>query len=313
MSKKTETEKTAIPLLKQHMVELTILPAWLMLKLLRYSDIFVMAKMARTMHKEPKALIVHKKTWGEYCLLGLQAERIAKEAQPGQFIMVRPGDSLHPLLRRPISIHSVQNGLVEIFFQQSGIGTALLSQKEQRDFLDIIGPLGKGFRLDSTLRGKSVALIGGGRGIAPLYFLAQKLRIIQANPHIFYGGKTQDDIPLEQKFATDNFEILLSTDDGSHGFKGFVTDLFLTSLQEFLPSRIFACGPEAMMEKVSRIAREKNISAEFSLEAIMGCGFGACWGCVRKIKTNSKEEWLKICEEGPVFGGDQIIWHEGEL
>ena len=263
------------------------------------------------MHKEPQALIVHKKVWGEYCLLGFQAKKIANEAQPGQFIMIRPGNSLHPLLRRPISIHYVQNGLVEIFFQQSGIGTAILSQKEQGDFLDIIGPLGKGFRLESSLRGKNVALIGGGRGIAPLYFLAHRLRSLQASPHIFYGGKTRDDIPIEQRFATDNFEILLSTDDGSKGFKGFVTDLFRTSLQEFLPSRIFACGPESMMHKISRIAQERNIHAEFSLESIMGCGFGACWGCVRKIKSDSKEEWMKICEEGPVFGGDEILWQEG--
>jgi dihydroorotate dehydrogenase electron transfer subunit len=282
------------------------------LKLLLYSDIFVVAKMASVMHKEQEALVAHKETWGEYCLLGLRAERIAKEAHPGQFIMVRPGHSLHPLLRRPISIHSVQNGVVEIFFQKSGIGTELMSQKEQGDFLDIIGPLGKGFRLDDSLRGKNVALIGGGRGIAPLYFLAHKLRIIQANPCIFYGGKTFDDIPLEQKFSADNYEILLSTDDGSSGFKGFVTDLFRNSLQKSLPSRIFACGPEAMMHKIFQIAQEKNIPAEFSLEAIMGCGFGACWGCVRKIKINSKEEWLKICEEGPVFGGDQIVWLEGQ-
>ena len=264
------------------------------------------------MHKEPEARIVHKQTWGEYCLLGLKTEGIAKQAQPGQFIMVRPGDSLYPLLRRPFSIHSVQNGVVEIFFQKTGIGTALLSQKEQGDFLDIIGPLGKGFRLDNSLRGKNVALIGGGRGIAPLYFLARELRALRANPHIFYGGKTKEDIPLEQKFVTDHFEIVLSTDDGSYGFKGFITDLFRKSLQKFQPSKIFACGPETMMQKISLIAREKNISAEFSLEAIMGCGFGACWGCVRKIRKNSKEEWLKICEEGPVFGGDQIIWLEGQ-
>ncbi len=87
------------------------------------------------MHKDPKALIIHKTIWGDYCLLGFRAERIATEAQPGQFIMVRPGDNLHPLLRRPISIHSVLDGTVEIYFQQAGIGTRLLGQKEKDEYL----------------------------------------------------------------------------------------------------------------------------------------------------------------------------------
>jgi len=264
------------------------------------------------MHKEPKALIIHKTTWGDYCLLGFRAERIATEARPGQFIMVRPGDNLHPLLRRPISIHSVLDGVVEIYFQQAGIGTKLLGQKEKNEYLDVIGPLGKGFHLDDSLQGKSVALIGGGRGIAPLYFLAHKLRDLEALPRIYYGGRTINDIPLRKKFEEEEFEILLTTDDGSFGSKGQVTDLFHVSLQDFSPARIFACGPEAMMQKVSRIALEKNIAAEFSLEAIMGCGFGACWGCVRKLKNDTQEEWSKICEEGPVFPGEKIIWQEEE-
>jgi len=264
------------------------------------------------MHKEPKALIIHKTTWGNYCLFGLRAEKIATGAQPGQFIMVRPSDNLHPLLRRPFSIHSVQDGTVEIFFQQAGIGTILLGQKEKDNTVDIIGPLGKGFHLENSIQGKFVALIGGGRGIAPLYFLAHKLRDLGAFPRIYYGGKTINDIPLRKKFEEEKFEILLTTDDGSFGFKGQVTDLFHVSLQDFSPARIFACGPEAMMQKVFLTAREKNISAEFSLEAIMGCGFGACWGCVRKLKNDAQEEWSKICEEGPVFPGEKIIWQVEE-
>jgi dihydroorotate dehydrogenase electron transfer subunit len=265
------------------------------------------------MHKESKALIVHKKTWGEYCLLGLQAEKIANEAQPGQFIMVRTNEGLLPLLRRPISIHSAQYGILEIYFQQAGAGTRLLSQKKQGEYLDIIGPLGKGFRWDSIPERKKVALIGGGRGIAPLYFLALKLRDLGIPLQMYYGGKTIDDIPLRQKLEEEAFDIRVSTDDGSFGYLGLVTGLFEASLQEFSPSRIFACGPEAMMAKIAQIAREKGIHAEFSLESYMGCGFGACWGCVRKIKTGTKQEWLKVCEEGPVFSGEQIIWQEEQV
>lgn len=263
------------------------------------------------MHKEQKAAITQKKMWGDYCLLGLKTERIAEEAQPGQFIMVRPTDNFTPLLRRPISIHSVREKSMEIFFQMAGMGTTILGQKEPGELLDIIGPLGKGFRLGSSPGGKHAALIGGGRGIAPLYFLAHKLREQDIIPHVFYGGRTHADIPLEKKFSHAGFKTFLATDDGSRGFKGFVTDLFQASLRESAFSRIYACGPEAMMAKVARIARERKIAAEFSLESIMGCGFGACWGCVRKIRHGNGEEWRKICEDGPVFPGEQIIWQEG--
>jgi dihydroorotate dehydrogenase electron transfer subunit len=202
--------------------------------------------------------------------------------------------------------------MLEIFFQQAGTGTTLLSKKDQGEFLDVIGPLGKGFRLENALETKSAALIGGGRGIAPLYFLALELRDRGIPLRIYYGGKTVEDIPLRQKLEDENFDTHLSTDDGSWGFNGFVTDLFEDSIQEFCPSRIFACGPEAMMAKIAQIAREHDIYAEFSLESYMGCGFGACWGCVRKIRNGTKEEWMKICEEGPVFKAEQIIWQEDE-
>lgn len=271
-----------------------------------------MANSELSIRKEPKAVVLRKKTWKNYCLLGLGSEPIALEAQPGQFIMIRANENTCPLLRRPFSIHSVQNGSVEIFFQKLGAGTTLLSRKEQGESVDIIGPLGQGFRVENSLQEKPVALIGGGRGIAPLYFLAQRLRQAHAMPRIFYGGRTLADIPLQHKFEEANFEVLSSTDDGTFGFEGLVTELFLAELKRYSPARIYACGPEAMMRKIDRIARERNIPAEFSLESIMGCGFGACWGCVRKIRSGTRQEWKKICEEGPVFSGSQIIWKEEE-
>ena len=224
--------------------------------------------------------------------------------------MIRTGDFSHPLLRRPISIHSARDGIVEIYFQRAGIGTALLGQTERGDLLDVSGPLGKGFHLELPAGKKRAACVGGGRGIAPLYFLAQKLRAGGVDPLIFYGGKTRADIPLEKKFAAEGFETRISTDDGSAGFEGFVTDLLAAALREYAPDRVFACGPEAMMEEVARIARERNLDAEFSLESYMGCGFGACWGCVRKIKNGTDEEWVKVCEEGPVFTAGRIVWQE---
>ncbi len=276
------------------------------------SDIFVLAVEVITMHVEPEALIVQKKTWDDYFLLRIREKHIAQESQPGQFIMVRPTRNLHPLLRRPFSIHSVQDDCLEIFFLKSGIGTTLLSQLDEGDRLDILGPLGRGFFVDRELQSKPVVLVGGGRGIAPLYFLAQKLLDLGALPHIFYGGKTLSDLPLKQKFLQRKYEILFSTDDGSFGFKGFISDLFQRVLDKIMPSHIYGCGPEAMMKKVALTAQKKAIPAEFSLESVMGCGFGACWGCVRRIKTDAREEWVKICEDGPVFSGSQIVWQNEE-
>jgi len=262
------------------------------------------------MLKDPFARIISKKNWGNYFLLTLESPRISSQAQPGQFIMVRVNAHPSPLLRRPFSIHSKNERTIEIFFQIAGLGTELLSQHNPEDTLDILGPLGKGFDAGEKLKEKDVAVVGGGRGIAPLYFLSQELQSLGASIRVFYGGKSQADLPLKEKFEEMDIDLSCSTDDGSFGFKGFVSDLLKEELEKFTPHYIFACGPEAMMKKISGMAQEKNIPAAFSLESIMGCGFGACWGCVRRIKRDDKEEWVKICEEGPVFSGNDIIWEE---
>lgn len=264
------------------------------------------------MLKDPLARIVGKKNWGNYFLLTLESPSISAQAQPGQFIMVRVNVHPSPLLRRPFSIHSKSERTIEIFFQIAGLGTELLSQHNPEDTLDILGPLGKGFDAGESLREKDVAVVGGGRGIAPLYFLSQELDSLGASIRVFYGGKSQADLPLKEKFEEMDIELRCSTDDGSFGFEGFVSDLLKAELEKFKPLHIFACGPEEMMKKISDMAQEKNIPAAFSLESIMGCGFGACWGCVRRIKRDDKEEWVKICEEGPVFSGLDIIWEEEE-
>lgn len=260
------------------------------------------------MIKNSKAKIIHKKKWNDYFLFSLHSPVIASQAQPGQFIMIRITSSPHPLLRRPFSIHSKKGETVDIFFQVQGGGTFLLSQKNLLHHLDIIGPLGKGFKLDSSFQDKNIAVIGGGRGIAPLFFLAQNLRLRGSSVIILYGGKTLQDLPLKQKFEQHGFDLNCSTEDGSYGFKGLVSELLEKELKSFRPEAIFACGPEEMMKTISQIAQHHYIPAQFSLESIMGCGIGACWGCVKKIRRENKESWLKICEEGPVFNSEEIVW-----
>jgi dihydroorotate dehydrogenase electron transfer subunit len=312
------------------------------------------------MFKDPRALIVRRKGWEAYYRLVLKSPLIAREARPGQFLMVRVTNQPYPLLRRPFSIHARTGETVEIFFSRVGLGTEILAQKRAGETLDILGPLGKGFTidgglgdrakegepgkpaLDESLKGKKVFLIGGGRGIAPLYFLARELQMQGAVPIIFYGGKTESDMPLVDRFKARKFGLLVSTDDGSAGFHGFASAMFekeLARLAELplpsppfdqteasrtssparvaglplagFPARVYACGPEAMMSKIAALAARYGIPAEFSLEAVMGCGIGACWGCVRRIRRGDKVEWLKVCQEGPVFESSEIVW-EGE-
>jgi dihydroorotate dehydrogenase electron transfer subunit len=260
---------------------------------------------------DPAALITRKKVWDGYVLLELRSPRVARRARPGQFLMVRVSDRPYPLLRRPLSIHARDGDRVELFFARAGLGTEILADKKPRETLDILGPLGKGFALPQAVKGKTCALVGGGRGIAPLYFLARELQAKGGRPRIFYGGKSEADLPLLRKFASRKMEVFISTDDGSSGFPGLVTAMLEKELaRSARPAVIYACGPEAMMKRIGEIAAESRIPAQLSLESIMGCGIGACWGCVHRIRTPEGAEWVKICEEGPVFPAGEVIWAE---
>ncbi len=267
----------------------------------------------KPMLNDPAALISRKKTWPAYVLLRLRSARIARRSRPGQFLMVRVCGQPYPLLRRPLSIHARDGDELELFFARSGLGTGLLADKRIGETLDILGPLGKGFVLPAKPKGKALWLVGGGRGIAPLYFLARELQAKGGRPRIFYGGRSEADLPLLRRLASRKLEIFISTDDGSAGFPGLVTVPLEKELAKSArPAVIFACGPDPMLKRAEEIAAEHGIPAQLSLESIMGCGIGACWGCVRRIKRSGAPDWVKICEEGPVFSGSEIIWDEGK-
>ena len=263
------------------------------------------------MKPDPAAKIVSKKSWGDFHLLRLESPALAAEASPGQFLMVRTSEGYDPLLRRPISLHDAGDSWLEIFFRVAGRGTALLANRGEGDRLDIIGPLGKGYRLDGFGGGKTAWLVGGGRGVAPLFFLGRRLAAQGASVRVFYGGKTEAEIPLREKLAAAGLNPACSTDDGSLGFHGFVTALLENELRGRAPDGLFVCGPDPMMKRIGRLAVERNIPAQLSLEAIMGCGFGACWGCVHRIRKDGEGKWRKICEDGPVFEAGEILWEEG--
>lgn len=264
------------------------------------------------MTKDPGARIVGIGRWGSYRLFEIETPAIAREARPGQFLMIKVSGGTAPLLRRPLSIHAREGGRLGIFFQVTGKGTEILAGRDKGDALDIIGPLGKGFTLDGRLKGERVLCVGGGRGIAPIFFLAEELRALGIDPIILYGGRTASDIPLRPKFERAGLTVLCATDDGSFGFPGMVTALAEAEIERRKPAFLFACGPDAMMKAASGLAAARGIPAEFSLESLMGCGIGACWGCVKRIRGENGEGWIKICEDGPVFPRERIVWEGGD-
>jgi dihydroorotate dehydrogenase electron transfer subunit len=270
----------------------------------------ILSKNSQEMPHQERAKIILKKSWGDYFLFRIEALAMASEAQPGQFLMIRVNDGWDPFLRRPISVHAREQGALEIFFQAVGRGTDLLARKREGDALDIIGPLGKGFDLGGIRTGETACLVGGGRGIAPLFFLGRKLLSLRAKVETLYGGKSREDLPLKSKLDEAGLEADCSTDDGSYGFPGLVTGLLEAKIRNVRPDILFACGPDPMMKKAAEIAAAHKIPAQLSLESIMGCGFGACWGCVKKIQTPGGGAWKKICEDGPVVRAEDVIWDE---
>jgi dihydroorotate dehydrogenase electron transfer subunit len=243
--------------------------------------------------------------------MSLKAPSIAKQAVPGQFIQVRcNGDNFIPLLRRPFSIHRVSHSstakVVEILYKVVGKGTEFLSKKEPGTELDIIGPLGNGFSL--VVGRDNIILIGGGIGIAPLLFLAERLIAAQSKRKVLVllGAKNKRQILCAEDFKKLGAEVRIATEDGSEGFEGTVIAL-LGGLVSSLKSRvasIYASGPKPMLKEIAHISQEKGITCELSWEEIIGCGFGACLGCT----VATREGYKLVCKDGPVFNRTQLLW-----
>ena len=235
-------------------------------------------------------------------LLELRANDELPEIFPGQFVQAHIKNSPTTLLRRPFSIHSVNYGenTFRLFIQIKGEGTLRLSQLAAGEKLNLLFPLGNSFSLPT---GPEVLLVGGGCGVAPLLFLAQFLEKKSFKPTILTGWKSNKDI-FELEEYQQYGKILITTEDGSEGEKGVVTDhsIFQGPLMKF--HFIYCCGPEAMMKSVAKIAKNHSIGCEVSLENTMACGFGVCLCCV----TPTLHGHQRVCVEGPVFNTSELGW-----
>ncbi|HID31003.1 MAG TPA: dihydroorotate dehydrogenase electron transfer subunit [Desulfobacterales bacterium] len=217
---------------------------------------------------------------------------------------VKYNHSRDPLLRRPLSIYRTRaNGQISFLYKEVGKGTRLLSKRRPGEIIRVLGPLGKGFRL---IHDRQCILVGGGLGIASLLLLAERLKQ-SCKLIILLGAGNASGIPTIEDFSrlTRNFHV--STEDGSLGQKGMVTDLLSQTLLEIKGmAQIYTCGPWPMMKAVYHMARERNIPCQVSLEATMACGLGLCLGCA--VPRSDSQGFLHVCKEGPVFNADQVNW-----
>ena len=267
------------------------------------------------MYKEVCEVLENKSVAPGYFVLKVRSKKIGKAAQPGQFIQILcSGDSLDPLLPRPFSFLEASASDFSLLYHVVGQGTELMAKFKKGDKAHILGPLGRGFS-HSGLRGQQLLLVGGGVGIPPLYHLAKTLVKADAglkkNIHVFLGARNKALLLCEKDFKKLGVSLNLSTDDGSKGKKGFVTQLLTAHLKKnHEKSRIFSCGPTPMLKAVSLVASEFGAPNEVSVEVPMACGFGACLGCAIKVKgeTAGSHRFAIACTEGPVFEGAKILW-----
>jgi len=240
-----------------------------------------------------------------YFLMEIKAPQVARYAKPGQFLTVRCGRTASPLLRRPFGFHRINNTGFQILYEVVGKGTRLLSDMKPGEEIDVLGPLGNGFTIPE--KPKDLVIIAGGIGVAPLVALAEKIvRKKHKRIYAVIGAKNRKSLLCEKDFKDLGIETFIATDDGSCGRKCLATQVLedLFASKKILSPVIFACGPEAMLERVAGIARKRKAESYASLEENIACGVGACLGCAIETKSG----YRLVCEDGPVFKLDEVIW-----
>lgn len=235
-------------------------------------------------------------------VLVLESEKGIPAILPGQFAQLKVDRTPEVFLRRPFSIHDVDvvDSTISIFIKIIGKGTQALSDLKVGDLIDTIYPLGNSF---SKPFGDRVLFVGGGSGVAPFLFFAKELNKIGLFPDILLGARSAEQIVLTHEFNKYG-KVLITTEDGSLGEKGFVTNHSALNSGKPAYDFIYTCGPEPMMKAIGSLAMSYNISCEASLENLMACGFGVCLCCV----TPTIEGNLCVCTEGPVFNVNHLKW-----
>ena len=257
------------------------------------------------MTDEKCKVLEHTDIGSGYRYLVFDAPEIALAAEPGQFVHVRVPALEASALRRPFSIFNAENGQLELLYKTVGRGTAALNAVKAGDEVSVMGPLGHGFPTDCS--GEPL-LVGGGFGVAPLYFLARLMKGKGLAPKLYVGGRTKADLLALDRFESLEVQVFPATNDGSAGAKGLVTDPLDDELIRLRGAgrqfELFACGPDPMLKAVAMRATGSRSRGWISMDRHMVCGVGACYACIQKtVRGNSR-----CCIEGPVFAAADLVW-----
>ncbi len=250
-------------------------------------------------------VLENKKLAGGFHYLRLAPKDVMEPIEPGQFVMVKCGESNDPLLRRPMSIadFDMENGWFGLLVQVVGRGTELLVRQKAGGNLDVTGPFGHGFKTCDN--DKKIWIVAGGTGVAPFAGLLGSEKNIAERTTVFLGARSSDTLFFKDFFERKNVRLICATEDGSYGAQGFVTkpvEELLT--REGRPDLLLTCGPTPMMKAVADFSLANDIECQVSLEKEMACGFGACLGCV--VKKRGAEGYMTTCKKGPVFSATEV-------
>jgi dihydroorotate dehydrogenase electron transfer subunit len=259
----------------------------------------------------PAPLVRREPLEGAYLLLTFRHPEVAAEARAGQFVMIKAGESAEPPLRRPFSILTVdpREETFTLFLKQVGQGTRALAALSAGEVASCLGPLGRPFSPPPA--DTEALLVAGGYGIAPFRLFGEELQRAGRRARLFYGGRSLADLQLRDRFRDLPLPVVLATEDGSAGARARVTgplEAYLDSRPG--PVRLHACGPEAMMHAVARLAEARDLPAQVSLDPWMGCGMGTCLGCVVFVQKadETRAKYRCACTEGPVFDASTVVW-----
>ena len=245
----------------------------------------------------------------DFHLLELDWPAGLAEPLPGQFVMVRTREGTDPLWRRPLGVHDFRRvrgaAVLSLLFQVVGPTTRDLSGLAPGAKLDLLGPHGRGFKLDAA----ECWLVSGGRGVAPLFYVARLLHRTGVPCRAFLGGRSAGHILCERELARLGCRVETATDDGSRGRRGPVTDLLLRALTRLSERRrsgltLLACGPHGMLQAVAGIAAASGVAAQVSVDPLMACGGGLCLGCT----VQAQDGYRLACQHGPVFDARELNW-----
>ena len=256
--------------------------------------------------RENAAVLVDRRRAGAYTVLTVQAPEIVSGARPGQFVSIGV-QAQHTLLRRPFAIAGVDAaaGTLQVVIAVVGHGSRWLANQPAAAALDVVGPLGRGFVLPSVAT--RCVLVGGGYGTAPLGWLGQQLLVAGHQVELLSGAASAGALyPVSRVMAAAGVAIE-TTEDGSRGRTGLVTDVLEARLAQPSPAVVYACGPMPMLAAVAEIARRHDVACQVAVEEHMGCAVGVCMTCV--VPTHGG--YLRACVDGPVLDAQRVDWGVG--